>query len=127
LPSVSFSGIDKASSRRGTYEAPVCNVVLDVHVKQYDMCMWSSTTCACGTVRHVHVGHNCAPGKETFLSEKNKVQHRTIYGAQMKQTGRMTTDLLFVGNQRERKSDMSSSVLSVSSVCHRKHKAIFSL
>nr|DAZ20271.1 MAG TPA: hypothetical protein [Caudoviricetes sp.] len=23
----------------------MCNVVLDVHVKQYDMHMWSSTTC----------------------------------------------------------------------------------
>ncbi|MBX9187602.1 hypothetical protein HCG69_05810 [Bacteroides sp. K03] len=57
MPSVSFSGIDKASSRRGTYEVPVCNIVLDVHVKQ-----------------------DCTPGKETFLSEKDKVQHRTIYG-----------------------------------------------
>ena len=53
LLSVSFSGIDKALSRRVTYEASVCNVVLDVHVKQ-----------------------DCSPGKGTFLSEKDKVQHR---------------------------------------------------
>ncbi|WP_320970459.1 hypothetical protein, partial [Bacteroides nordii] len=47
------SGIDKALSRRVTYEASVCNIVLDVHVKQ-----------------------DCAPGKRTFLSEKDKVQYR---------------------------------------------------
>ena len=55
--SVSLSGIDKAPSRRVTYEASVCNVVLDVHVKQYDMCMWSGTTCTCGAARHAHVVH----------------------------------------------------------------------
>ena len=77
LPSVSFSGIDKALSRRVTYEASVCNVVLDVHVKQYDMHMWDSTTCACGAVKHVHVKQCSSPGKGVFLSEKDKVQHRT--------------------------------------------------
>ena len=54
----------------------MCSVVLHVHVKRYDMCMWDSTTCACGTVRHVHVKQDCSPGKGTFLSEKDKVQHR---------------------------------------------------
>ena len=53
LLSISFSGIDKALSRRVTYEASVCNIVLDVHVKQ-----------------------DCALGKRTFLSEKDKVQYR---------------------------------------------------
>ena len=76
LLSVSFSGIDKALSRRVTYEASVCNIVLDVHVKQYDMCMWDSTTCASHAALHVHVKQDCAPGKRTFLSEKDKVQYR---------------------------------------------------
>ena len=49
LPSISFSGIDKALSRRVTYEASVCNVVLDVHVKRYDMCISCSFTCTCKT------------------------------------------------------------------------------
>ena len=47
------------------------------------MYMWSGTTCACGTVKHVHVKQDCTPRKETFLSEKDKVQHRTIYGTHM--------------------------------------------
>ena len=47
------------------------------------MCMWGGTTCACGTVKHVHVKQDCTPRKETFLSEKDKVQHRTIYGTHM--------------------------------------------
>ena len=76
LPSVSFSGIDKALSRRVTYEASVCDVVLDVHVKQYDMHMWDGTTCTCGAVKHVHVKQCCSPGKGVFLSEKDRVQHR---------------------------------------------------
>ena len=76
LLSVSFSGIDKALSRRVTYEASVCNIVLDVHVKQYDMCMWDSTTCASHAALHVHVKQDCAPGKRAFLSEKDKIQHR---------------------------------------------------
>ena len=54
----------------------MCNIVLDVHVKQYDMHMWDSTTCTCGAVKHVHVKQDCSPGKGTFLSEKDKVQHR---------------------------------------------------
>ena len=28
------------------------------------------------TVKHVHVKQDCSPGKGTFLSEKDKVQHR---------------------------------------------------
>ena len=40
------------------------------------MCMWDSTTCASHAALHVHVKQNCAPGKGTLLSEKNKVQHR---------------------------------------------------
>ena len=74
--SVSFSGIDKALSRRVTYEASVCSLILDVHVKQYDMCMWDSTTCASHAALHVHLKQDCTPGKGTFLSEKDKVQHR---------------------------------------------------
>ena len=74
--SVSFSGIDKALSRRVTYEASVCSLILDVHVKQYDMCMWDSTTCASHAALHVHLKQDCTPGKEMFLSEKDKVQHR---------------------------------------------------
>ena len=76
LLSVSFSGIDKALSRRVMYDVSVCSVVLHVHVKQYDMCMWSSTTCASHAALHVHVKQDCAPGKRTFLSEKDKVQYR---------------------------------------------------
>ena len=75
--SISFSGIDKALSRRVTYEASVCNVVLDVHVKQYDMCMWDSTTCASHAALHVHLKQDYSPGKGTFLPEKDKVQYRT--------------------------------------------------
>ena len=75
--SVSFSGIDKALSRRVTYEASVWSLILDVHVKQYDMCMWDSTTCASHAALHVHLKQDCTPGKGTFLSEKDKVQHRT--------------------------------------------------
>ena len=77
LLSVSFSGIDKVLSHRVTYEASVYNIVLDVHVKQYDMCMWDSTTCASHAALHVHLKQDCTPGKGTFLSEKDKVQHRT--------------------------------------------------
>ena len=40
------------------------------------MYMWDSTKCTCGAVKHVHVKQGCSPGKGTFLSEKNKVQHR---------------------------------------------------
>ncbi len=76
MSSVSFSGIDKAPSRRVTYKASVCNVVLDVHVKRYDMCMWDSTTCASHAALHVHVKQYCSPGKGMFLSEKDKVQYR---------------------------------------------------
>ena len=56
--------------------ASVYSVVLHVHVKQYDMCMWNSTTCASHAALHVHVKQDCSPGKGTLLSEKNKVQHR---------------------------------------------------
>ena len=40
------------------------------------MCMWDSTTCASHAALHVHVKQNCAPGKGTLLSEKNKVRYR---------------------------------------------------
>ena len=40
------------------------------------MCMWDSTTCASHAALHVHVKQDCVPGKGTFLSEKDKVQHR---------------------------------------------------
>ena len=75
--SVDRTPMDKAPSRRVTYKASVCNVVLDVHVKRYDMCMWDSTTCASHAALHVHLKQDCTPGKGTFLSEKDKVQHRT--------------------------------------------------
>ena len=52
------------------------NIVLDVHVKRYDMCISYSTTCASRAALHVHVKQDCAPGKRTFLSEKDKVQYR---------------------------------------------------
>ena len=70
--SISFSGIDKALSRRVTYEASVCNIVLDVHVKQYDMCMWDSTTCTCGAALHVHVKQWAITTKITFLYGESK-------------------------------------------------------
>ncbi|WP_320908448.1 hypothetical protein [Bacteroides nordii] len=38
--------------------------------------MWDSTTCASHAALHVHVKQDCAPGKRTFLSEKDKVQYR---------------------------------------------------
>ena len=60
------------------YDVSACSVVLHVHVKQYDMYMWDSTTCACGAVKHVHVKQGCSPGKGTFLPEKAKVQHRAV-------------------------------------------------
>ena len=41
------------------------------------MCMWNSTTCASRTVLDVHVKQDYTPGKETFLSKKSKIQHRT--------------------------------------------------
>ena len=41
------------------------------------MHMWDSTTFACGAVKHVHVKQCSSPGKGVFLSEKDKVQHRT--------------------------------------------------
>ena len=59
--SVDRTPMDKAPSRRVTYKASVCNVVLDVHVKRYDMCMWDSTTCASRTALHVHLKQDCAP------------------------------------------------------------------
>ena len=59
------------------------------------MYMWNGTTCACGAVKHVHVKQSCAPEKETFFSEKGKMQHRTIHGIQMRQIRRIITDLLF--------------------------------
>ena len=40
------------------------------------MCISYSTTCASRAALHVHVKQDCAPGKGTFLSEKDKVQHR---------------------------------------------------
>ncbi|WP_320908292.1 hypothetical protein [Bacteroides nordii] len=39
--------------------------------------MWDSTTCASHAALHVHLKQDCTPGKGTFLSEKDKVQHRT--------------------------------------------------
>ena len=50
----------------------VCNCVLHVHVKQYDMHMWSSTTCACRAVKHVHVKQRCIPEKP-YVTLRDKV------------------------------------------------------
>jgi len=75
-PSLS-SGIDKAPSRRVTYEASVCNVVLHVHVKQ-----------------------DCAPGKGMFLSKKTKVQHRVTVMMPFRDTsGTEKYAIIFVTNQ----------------------------
>ena len=100
LLSVSFSGIDKVLSRRVTYEASVCNVVLDVHVKRYDMCMWDSTTCTSHAALHVHVKQDCAPGKGMFLSKKTKVQHRVTVMMPFSDTsGTEKYAIIFVTNQ----------------------------
>ena len=72
-----FPGMDKTLSRRVTYEASVCNVVLDVHVKQYDMCMWDSTTCASHAALHVHLKQDCTSGKHSFL---RKTKYNTEQG-----------------------------------------------
>ena len=40
------------------------------------MYMYDSETCTCKAVKHVHVKQDCSPGKGTFLSEKDKVQHQ---------------------------------------------------
>ena len=50
-----FPGMDKTLSRRVTYGSPVCNVVLHVHVSLLHMHMSYCSTCACRTVKHVHV------------------------------------------------------------------------
>ena len=75
--SVDRTPMDKASSRRVTYEASVCNVVLDVHVKRYDMCMWDSTTCASHAALHVHLKQDCTSGKHSFL---RKTKYNTEQG-----------------------------------------------
>ena len=100
MSSVSFSGIDKALSRRVTYKASVCNVVLDVHVKRYDMCISYSTTCASRAALHVHVKQDCAPGKGMFLSKKTKVQHRVTVMMPFRDTsGTEKYAIIFVTNQ----------------------------
>ena len=76
MPSFSFSGIDKAPSRRVTYEVSVCNIVLDVHVKQYDMCMWDSTTCASHAALHVHLKQDYPPRLPTLLYGIELYQYR---------------------------------------------------
>ena len=55
---------------------PVDNVVLDVHVKQYDMCMWSSTTCASHAALHVHVKQRYTPRLPTLLYGIELYQYR---------------------------------------------------
>ncbi|WP_230324484.1 hypothetical protein, partial [Bacteroides nordii] len=44
---------------------------------QHEMHMSCCPTCTCRTALHVHLKQDCTPGKGTFLSEKDKVQHRT--------------------------------------------------
>ena len=41
------------------------------------MYMWDSTTCASHTVLDVHVKQDCAPGKRTFLAEKDSYNELT--------------------------------------------------
>ena len=48
------------------------------------MCMWGSTTCASHAALHVHVKQDCAPGKGTLLSEKDKVQHMLAFSTAFK-------------------------------------------
>ena len=72
-----LSGVVLCLSQKGTFLSPVCSLILDVHVKQYDMCMWDSTTCASHAALHVHLKQDYSPGKGTFLPEKDKVQYRT--------------------------------------------------
>ena len=74
--SVDRTPMDKASSRRVTYEASVCNVVLDVHVKRYDMCMWDSTTCASHAALHVHLKQCYPPRLPTLLYGIELYQYR---------------------------------------------------
>ena len=54
------------------YGASVCSVVLHVHVKQYDMCMWSSTTCASHAALHVHVKQRWHREKERSFLRKTE-------------------------------------------------------
>ena len=65
------------------------------------MCMWDSTTCASHAALHVHVKQNCAPGKGTLLSEKNKVQHRAKGAIPFRGYFRYRKDMpiIFVTNQ----------------------------
>ena len=73
---------------------------LDVHVKQYDMCMWDSTTCTSHAALHVHLKQDCAPGKGMFLSKKTKVQHRVTVMMPFKDTsGTEKYAIIFVTNQ----------------------------
>ena len=76
LLSVSFSGIDKALSRRVTYEASVCSLVLDVHVKQHEMHMSCCPTCTCRTALHVHLKQSYTPRLYTLLYERGLYQYR---------------------------------------------------
>ena len=96
-----LSGVVLCFSQKGTFLSPVCSLVLDVHVKQYNMCMWDSTTCASHAALHVHVKQNCAPGKGTLLSEKNKVQHRAKGAIPFRGYFRYRKDMpiIFVTNQ----------------------------
>ena len=56
------------------------------------MCMWNSTTCTSRTVLDVHVKQDYTPGKETFLSKKSKIQHRTTACFPHKETHQAMVD-----------------------------------
>ena len=77
------------------------------------MCMWDSTTCACGTARHVHVEQDRTPGKGTLLSEKNKVQHRAKVKIPFR--GSLATEkdrpIIFVTNQFTTKDAEDTEIL----------------
>ena len=64
-----LSGVVLCLSQKGTFLSPVCSLILDVHVKQYDMCMWDSTTCASHAALHVHLKQDYTPRLHTLLYE----------------------------------------------------------
>ena len=70
--SLRLPGIVLCLSQKGTLFFPVCNIVLDVHVKQYDMCISDCFTCTSKTMLHTEAsyvtlreGASSIPEKET--------------------------------------------------------------
>ncbi|RHB36349.1 hypothetical protein DW888_06835 [Bacteroides nordii] len=69
-------GIVLCLSQEGTSLSPVSSLVLDVHVKQYDLCMWDSTTCASHAALHVHLKQCYPPRLPTLLYGIELYQYR---------------------------------------------------